>query len=80
MTKKQEYRFEDALARLEEVVKLLEAGGETLDSSLALYEEGIGLVRLCSERLSSAEARVKVLAGANAEGEVQWKDFAAEEE
>ena len=57
----QNIEFEAALARLEELVKTLEEGGTTLDASLAAFEEGIGLVRLCTEKLSAAEQRVKVL-------------------
>ena len=42
--KKQEPRFEDALGRLEEIVRHLERGDLPLDDSLALYEEGTGLI------------------------------------
>ena len=69
MAKKQEPTFEEALLRLEEVVKQLESGGVSLDASLALYEEGVSLVRLCSSSLESAEQRVRVLAGGNPEAE-----------
>ncbi|MBO7171021.1 MAG: exodeoxyribonuclease VII small subunit [Clostridia bacterium] len=57
----QEMQFEAALARLEELVRGLEEGSATLDESLSAFEEGIGLVRLCTERLRDAEQRVKVL-------------------
>lgn len=36
----QELKFEEALARLEEIVRLLEQGESTLDESLTLFEEG----------------------------------------
>lgn len=64
MTDKKETKnieFEAALARLEELVRKLEEGGATLDESLAAFEEGIGLVRLCTEKLNAAEQKVKVL-------------------
>ena len=59
--KNNEMQFEVALARLEELVRGLEDGSATLDESLSAFEEGIGLVRLCTERLRDAEQRVKVL-------------------
>ena len=72
--------FEEALARLEEVVRLLESGAETLDASLKLYEEGVSLVRLCTGRLAEAEQRVKVLGGISADGAPLWNDFSGEDE
>ena len=53
--------FEAAIARLEEIVRLLESGNAPLDVSLSLYEEGVALVRLCNARLDNAEQRVKIL-------------------
>ena len=65
---------EEALARLEEVVARLERGELTLDESLGLYEEGIGLIRLCSEALEAAEAKVKILQS-TPEGDTVAFDF-----
>ena len=56
-----EITFETALARLEALVRGLEAGNEDLDASLAAFEEGISLVRFCTERLEAAEQKVKIL-------------------
>ena len=53
--------FEEALARLELLVRTLESGKEDLDSSLAAFEEGISLVRFCTEKLENAEQKVKIL-------------------
>ncbi len=53
--------FEAAIARLEEIVHLLESGNVPLDVSLSLYEEGVALVRLCNTRLDNAQKRVKIL-------------------
>ena len=53
--------FEEALARLEEIVRALESGSAPLDESLALFEEGVGLVKLCNARLDTAEQKVKLL-------------------
>lgn len=60
MTKKT-ITFEAAMERLEEIAQLLESGTEGLDASLKLYEEGVSLIRLCSEKLETAEQSVKLL-------------------
>lgn len=60
MTKKT-ITFEAAMERLEEITRLLESGAEGLDESLKLYEEGVSLIRLCTQKLESAEQSVKVL-------------------
>ncbi len=60
MTKKT-ITFEAAMERLEEISRLLESGAEGLDDSLKLYEEGVSLIRLCTQKLEVAEQSVKVL-------------------
>ena len=69
-----EMTFEQALARLEEITKLLERGDVTLDQSLALYEEGAALVRRCNTALEQAEQKVTVLMK-NQDGVVGEKIF-----
>ncbi|MBQ3483693.1 MAG: exodeoxyribonuclease VII small subunit [Clostridia bacterium] len=54
----EEMRFEEAMAALEELVARLEAGKVGLDESLALYEQGMRLVRLCNAQLDRAQQRV----------------------
>lgn len=53
--------FEASMGRLEEIVRALESGSATLEESLALYEEGIALVRTCSAKLDDAEKKIKLL-------------------
>jgi exodeoxyribonuclease VII small subunit len=53
--------FEEALGRLETIVKNLEEGDLPLDSSLRLFEEGVRLTRLCASRLNEAQRRIDVL-------------------
>lgn len=60
MTKKA-ITFEAAMERLEEITRILESGAEGLDESLKLYEEGVSLIRLCTQKLETAEQSVKVL-------------------
>ena len=73
-TKKEEKTFETALARLNEIVSALEDGTVPLDKSLALYEEGISLVRFCTEKLDAAEKQIKVLTRAE-NGDIVERDF-----
>jgi exodeoxyribonuclease VII small subunit len=54
-------KFEEALERLEDIVRKMEAGDMTLEESLKAFEEGIKLARLCSRRLDEAERRVEIL-------------------
>ncbi len=54
-------KFEEALQELETIVQRLEDGNLSLDESLALFEEGIKLSRLCSQRLDEAEKKVEIL-------------------
>ena len=49
----------DDLARLEEIVRRLEADDLELDDALALFEEGVGRLRAARERLASAELQVQ---------------------
>lgn len=58
---KNEMTFEGALARLEALVHALEAGNTDLNASLSAFEEGISLVRFCTEKLENAEQKVKIL-------------------
>ncbi len=57
----QEQTFEQALERLEQVVRELEAGERSLDETLALFQEGIVLTRFCQQRLDEAEGRIEKL-------------------
>ena len=58
--------FEDALKRLEQVVRELESGEATLDNAIALYEEGERLKQQCETRLKDAQARIeKITLGAD---------------
>ena len=43
--------FEQSMARLEEIVGLLERGDAPLDEAMALFEEGAKLMRECTKRL-----------------------------
>ena len=59
--------FEEALAKLDEIIARLEAGELTLEESLTLFEEGQMLTGRCVDLLEKAELRVEQL---TAEGEI----------
>jgi exodeoxyribonuclease VII small subunit len=68
-------RFEDCLTRLEQIVGQLEAGTLSLEDSLKVFEEGIGLARHCAKYLADAERRIEVLAKDDT-GALSQKPFA----
>lgn len=53
--------FEQAMARLEEIVTALEKGDAPLEEALTLFEEGTGLMKQCSQALDEAEQKVAKL-------------------
>ena len=50
--------FEEAVARIDEIVASLEKGDAQLDKSLSLFEEGVKLIETCGTMLSNAEQKV----------------------
>ena len=72
-------KFEQALLSLEEIVKKLESGSLSLDESLAAFEEAIGLVKICNEKLENAEQKVRILTEGN-DGTITDVPFDADDE
>jgi exodeoxyribonuclease VII small subunit len=60
--------FEQAIARLGEIVESLEEGEQPLEESLALFEEGMSLAKSSQEILDRAERRIEELLGVDAQG------------
>ena len=76
MSEKKEPSFEQALARLEEIVRTLEGGNVPLEDLIKLYDEGTALVKQCTEKLNAAEEKVRLLQlkdGALTEGDFENK-------
>lgn len=69
--------FEQSLKRLDEIVKALEHGDVPLADSMALFEEGTGLIRKCGAMLDEAEQKVVKLKK-GADGLPEEVDFDAE--
>ncbi len=75
----EELPFEEAMARLEVIVKTMEGDNLSLDESLSLYEEGIALTRRLSRELDGAEQRVQILQR-TADGEIKPAPFTSTED
>ncbi|MDP2854176.1 MAG: exodeoxyribonuclease VII small subunit [Smithellaceae bacterium] len=70
-------KFEDALEKLENIVREMEAGEMPLDSALKSFEEGIRLIRFCSAKLEDTQRRVEQLL--EKENSLQMKNFQDED-
>lgn len=56
-----ELNFEAAMDRLEAIVDQMEDGKMPLEELIVRYEEGMKLVKICQERLTSAEQRIEII-------------------
>ncbi|MRR15333.1 MAG: exodeoxyribonuclease VII small subunit [Deltaproteobacteria bacterium] len=70
-------KFEDALEKLENIVRNMEAGEMPLDSALKSFEEGVRLIRFCSAKLDETQRRISELT--EKENELHVKDFQVED-
>lgn len=68
----------DEIRRLEEIVRKLEREDADLDQALALFEEGVGRLRVARERLGAAESRVKKVLE-DAQGALRLEEFDPDE-
>jgi exodeoxyribonuclease VII small subunit len=64
----EELSYEQARAELAQVVERLEAGGATLEESLALWERGERLAEVCQRWLDGARARLDAARSATTGG------------
>ncbi|NBI65236.1 exodeoxyribonuclease VII small subunit [Pseudoflavonifractor sp. 60] len=74
MAAKKKLDFEGSMARLEEIVSLLEKGDAPMEQAMALFEEGARLLRECTAQLDEAEQKVSLLT-AGRSGEVVEEPF-----
>ena len=75
---KNNIKFEEAVSKLEEAVRQLESGGISLDEAISIYEEAVGLVKICHDRLESARQKVKLITE-GADGAVTDRPFTCNE-
>ena len=67
-------KFEDAISRIEEIIKKLETGEIPLEESLKLFEEGMNLINFCQKKLNEVEQKVEILIK-NEGGEIETRPF-----
>lgn len=60
--------FEEKMQRLEEIVNLLDSDKTSLDDSIKLYEEGLGLTKELEKQLKSFEEKIENIGKEN-----EWK-------
>ena len=59
MAAEKKLSYEQARDELAEIVESLESGSATLEESLALWERGEALAKVCQEWLDGAKAKIK---------------------
>ena len=79
MANKKPLNFEAAMERLEEIVSAMEEGSGNLEESLKLYEEGVRLIRSCTNLLERAGQSVQKLQ-MREDGQVTTVPFHPDEE
>ena len=72
-------RFEDTFRKLETIVNKMENGDLSLEDSMKLFEEGMRLSRLCSEKLNEIQKKVEILVKTE-DGGITSQPFLQEEE
>ena len=71
----EEIPFEEALSELESLVETMEKGELSLEESLASFERGVALTRLCQQALKAAEQKIEILSTNSSEAELEpFKD------
>lgn len=53
--------FEEALKRLEDVVDTLESGEVPLEKAIDLFQDGMLLSQVCSQKLDNVEQKIETL-------------------
>ena len=74
ITEDKPMELESAMRRLNEVVAKLSGDGVELEEALALYEEGVSLVRMCNEQLENARRKINRIR-LNSDGEITEEPF-----
>jgi len=73
-------KFEDAIKRLENIVKELESGEIEIEKALTLFEEGTRLSRICANKLTKIEKRIEILKKGNKNNEDTLELFQGSDE
>ncbi len=79
MAKRENIKLEEAIERLENTVSALEGGALSLDEALLKFEEAVGLIKLCSEKIEGAKQKVRILT-CDSDGTVSDAPFVGSDE
>ena len=60
---------------MEQIVEQLESGELSLEDSLSAFENGVGLVRFCNQKLNDVEKKIEMLVR-DKEGKIELKELA----
>lgn len=78
VSKEQEQTFEEAMEKLEVIVKQLENGDVPLEQAIQLFQEGMNLSKICHDKLQKVEQQVNLLLEEN--GKIVEEPFQLEED
>ena len=73
MAKQPQIQFESAISELNDLIEKMEQGKGTLEESLANFEKGVQLTRVCQQAIKDAEQKIQVLVEKN--GQVSLEPF-----
>lgn len=77
MSKKEEINFEELMTKLEDITNRLESEKLSLDESVKLFEEGMGISKECNKKLEDAERKITILI--NQDNEIKEENFSGAE-
>lgn len=66
--REEKLKFEEALGKIEKIVAGLESGNLSLEESLAQFQEGVNLVKVCHQNLEQVEQKIEMLVNSAGEG------------
>jgi exodeoxyribonuclease VII small subunit len=61
MAEKKKRTFEESMQRLEDIVSELEKNEKPMDETLALFQEGVELVKTCDSQLKKFEKQIDTI-------------------
>ena len=72
------FSFEEALLKLESIVRELEGGRIKLDDAVSAYEQAMALKQLCENKLAAAKLKIEKIEAVQ-DGEVKVSEFVVPE-
>ncbi len=70
--------IDETLEKLSGIIQQMESGGQSLEESLASFEEGIRLIKSCNQQIDKVEKKIKILSesgeASDMEGRIDSQD------